>query len=425
MMEDFSSNIISEHTMFEIISLASNTINRLYQRYRSKDLSPAFYTDTLLLIAESYPLLDSKEKLEEFGYSLCCEIKNELEKYGVRTMPPGMLGGFGGICCSVNSFSQNTGLLSRFSLSLNNELTNQAMIYLDSIKSKNGLAMRDYDLVSGLSGVLYYLLDFQKESDEVKKLVYYLVCLANKKSELYEKSIGYHISSQYQVREDEQRAFPEGHLNFGLAHGMIGPLAVMSKAMALGVVVDELKQAIRSLLSVYEEFAAIHEGIVVWPSQLSMADYFRREQRQDIRPAISSWCYGNLGIARGLHKVAIFLGDKQQQNIYEQILLNIIDRPAKEYNLFEDILCHGYSSVLAVQMATYYSTRNADFLNTLQHNLNIIQEHMDLTSEQKFCTFNKLLDQDPSLLMGAGGIMLSLLSTIRQNMTFQKLLFID
>lgn len=424
-MAIFSECCTAEHMKLKILSLANTTLDKLHQRYFEGNLHPMHYTDTLLLIANAYPILNDKIKWEEFGYILASDIKNKLEQSKSGFLHPGMLGGFGGTCFSVNEFNKSTGLLKRFASSLNHELSRQARFYLNYINAQESVVMGCYDVVSGIAGILYYLLDFSNDDKLLDDMLRYLVRLANEKSDHDRHPFGYHIIGKNQARNDEKLLFPEGHLNFGLAHGMIGPLISMSKAKAKGIVVGGLEEAIQTLLSLYEQFVEVRNGVSFWPTQLSIDDYYCGFQQNDIRFGIASWCYGNLGIARGLYKTAKYLHDYHRTSIYEDAITAIINRPVEEYNLHEAILCHGYASVLAVQMATYYSTGNPSFLNNLNSNISVIEKIMDVIDDGSSQTYYSLLEDDPSLLMGASGIILSLLSTVCTNMSFTKLLLID
>ena len=126
-----------------------------------------------------------------------------------------------------------------------------------------------------------------------------------------------------------------------------------------------------------------------------------------------------------MYKVADYLQDYQRKEKYENVLGKIINRPFEEYHLSEIILCHGYSSVLAVQMAAYYTSRNQVFLSRLSSNVNILLKNMGISSDGISQTYYSLLENDSSLLMGITGVILSLLSTICDNMSFTKLILID
>ena len=64
------------------------------------------------------------------------------------------------------------------------------------------------------------------------------------------------------------------YLDFGMAHGIIGPLLVIAKARSLGVQVDGIENAIQILKTLYQEYTLVSEkGILKFPIQLSMGEY--------------------------------------------------------------------------------------------------------------------------------------------------------
>lgn len=51
-------------------------------------------------------------------------------------------------------------------------------------------------------------------------------------------------------------------------------------------------------------------------------------------------------------KTAKYLKMKERYQYYERELLKIIEQPIERYNLSSPILCHGYSSVIMIQIYT-------------------------------------------------------------------------
>ncbi len=136
----------------------------------------------------------------------------------------------------------------------------------------------------------------------------------------------------------------------------------------------------------------------------------------------AGWCYGNIGIVRGLMKVANFMSFKDKYQYYKEELLKIINQPIEKYNLEVPTLCHGYASVIAIQVSAYKETEDKRFLDTLKRNvLKLIEEHKKTSILEENLGYNN----DFSLLDGLGGVTLTLIDTLSFNLTFAKILMID
>ena len=84
-------------------------------------------------------------------------------------------------------------------------------------------------------------------------------------------------------REDEKISFPNGNLNFGVAHGMVGPLVSLCKAYNVGYRVKGIEDAIKKLFDIYDIFKRYDNGIPIWPTQLKYEDFIENKFNGDIR----------------------------------------------------------------------------------------------------------------------------------------------
>lgn len=412
-------------------SKAIQIVENYFKVYLEGKLAPKYYLDFLLVLIESYTMLEEKEKWEEVGYRLCAEIKEGIERNGVPENFMGMIGGFGNQAFLVEQYKNTTGNLQGFSKSLNKLFLEcaykKAKKFLETNKSVN---MKDYDSIYGLSGNVYYLLDLEwstQEKEKINLILEYLINLTRYHKYKNQDVLNFHITKEEQLRLDEKETFPDGNFNFGISHGMLGPLIALSKAYSLGYSLIGLNKAIDELFSIYEVFKKYSDGIPIWPTQLSYEDYINKTFTYGIREIRASWCYGNIGIARGLYKSAKYINDPKRMLIYENDLKKALNRELEQYNLGTVVLCHGYSSVLAVQIAAYWSTKDKDFLKNKNQNLNkILSMCLSEDNPKNINTYLHTNFQDNmSLLQGAAGVVLSILSLFRDNMIYKQLLMID
>lgn len=406
--------------------------------YDQEIINPIYYRDIILFIAEGFPFIKEKDKWEKIGYDMCKAIKQDLENYGVVENDIGMIGGFGYTCFVVSQYSQKTGNLNKFSNSLNKLLldfmTNKTIMFTEKTAETN---VSKYDLISGISGSLYYLLDLSWNEDEIKKLkniISYLIGLTKYHDYKGNSVIGFHITKENQFRDEEKESFINGNLNFGISHGMMGPLISLSKAYSIGYNVDGLKESIEELTELYERFKVYKYNIPLWPSQLSLEEYLKEEYKGDSLHLASSWCYGNISIVRGLQKVSKNMGWNRKEKSYKEDLINILNQPSGDYNLVSPALCHGYSSILSVRTSSYLNDKDSRYIDNIEENIDIIIKKFE--ENNKYILENKEVledkdkniegySEDLSLLSGSLGIGLTLLSVLSEEVNYDKLLLID
>lgn len=418
---------ISDKAMDEIYELLEYFFKYIEEQYDSEILNPIYNVDLLLVVSEAYSLLENKEKWGKVAYDMCKSIKQSLERDGISEYSPRMLWGLGYMCFAVNIFNKNTDNLEKFSEDLNKLLLENSDNYIDYlIESNSETFMGEYDVVSGLSGVLYYLLDFKWSVDEEKqleKILDYLIGLTKYHKYKERNIINFHITRENQFREDEKEKFPDGNLNFGLSHGMIGPLIAMAKAHNKGIKANGLNDAIVELFNIYEKFKKYKGNIAFWPTQLAYKDYIIGELDENTTPIRSSWCYGNISIARGMQKTAKYMKWSEKEKEYKKDLINIINQPVEKYNLYSPILCHGYASVLCERMFAYRDNKDKEFIKTIEDNINVIINMFKKNKDENTVIQENF--EDLSFMEGTIGIVLSLLGVISEGLDYGRLLLVD
>ncbi|MET8160342.1 lanthionine synthetase C family protein [Sphaerisporangium sp. NPDC005289] len=132
-----------------------------------------------------------------------------------------------------------------------------------------------------------------------------------------------------------------GHANNGVAHGIAGPLALLSLAARRGVLVEGQTGAIETFTAWLEEFGSFY-----WITLDLLAD--EPQQAPPLRP---SWCYGDLGIARTLQLAACALGDDARRRKAEELAVTALTDPARLDRVTDASLCHGWAGLLTVTTA--------------------------------------------------------------------------
>lgn len=202
----------------------------------------------------------------------------------------------------------------------------------------------EYDAISGLTGLGAYLRRHESESDLLREVLTYLVRLTEPIDELP----GWWTPSP----PGRTNTFPPGgHSNHGLAHGVTGPLALLSLAARDGTVVNGQLGAITRICSWLDTWQQEHALGRWWPETISRNDLEQGRPAQH-RPLRPSWCYGTPGIARAQQLAAHALHDPIRKHIAEAAIVGCLNDPHQTGLITDRGLCHGtaglYMTVAAI-----------------------------------------------------------------------------
>lgn len=344
---DKDSIAIDKNKYFDAIDnhffMLDNYINEDELKVNDDDIS-----SVILCIVTCLDYFVNKDFWIEKLYILVKRIEIIFEQRLLNSV--GFFNGYCDIEYSLWLLNKKTGLFSNFYNYINSKYISFVLLYLDFVdKNKNNLKPTDYDLVYGVSGIGYSLLrkDYltREEAIVISKIVDYLNYLSS--DYIYNGEIipRFHVKSENQFRNDEKESFPNGNLNYGLSHGMVGPLIFLSRAYSLGYVKDLEK--IKYICDIYERNKVRDGNFFRWSTQQSFEEYLNKDNNDKYRSNRGSWCYGYLGIASGFIKVSEYLNDKAMYDEYFFGILNMIkQKKVEDFYLSNIILCHGISYLL-------------------------------------------------------------------------------
>src|SRR6202040_1971875 len=109
-----------------------------------------------------------------------------------------------------------------------------------------GVSVGEFDVISGLAGIgAYFLLRRENPSAAValEAALHSLVALASDTGSRPRWWTPAHLLGD----EETAALYPNGNLNCGLAHGIPGPLALMALALADGIGVPGIEEAVDRL----------------------------------------------------------------------------------------------------------------------------------------------------------------------------------
>lgn len=313
----------------------------------------------LNVLSEQY---ENRIEWEELVYKTLLRIREEI--YAGKYHPFSINSGFTHILCILDDLIIKIPDLSRFHNACFRVLKDNIRLYLDlpSDLSSN----REYELITGLSGVARYLMDHTDDVESNYLLEKITDRLINR-SVARDMQGGQITGYQYYPDEIEQKYMnsniANGCVNYGVSHGMGGPLIVLSEMYERGYHNSLLLSTIHNLWKEYLDALYKVQDIVYWPGRISAKQYFTKELI-DKRANQMSWCYGSVGILRGLYISAKAIGDKEKELWVQNELKKIAQMPMDKLMLSSTMVCHGFSGIALIMNLMYENTRDVVFHQT-------------------------------------------------------------
>lgn len=217
--------------------------------------------------------------------------------------------------------------------------------------------------------------------------------------------------------------YSDDNYNFGLAHGMPGVLAFLSRVYALGIKQEEIKEMIKSCIPFLLNHECDVDSVSSFPSSI---DVVKKEKKEDERPySRLAWCYGDLCVANAL----IHSGKALQNDMWLkkgiEVALCTTHRTFEESGCVDAGFCHGAVGIVHQYNRLYQITGNELFKNACFTWLAIMQQHYYKKGEGAagylFKKYKEESDKDNferdygllSGLTGIGLVYLSLLSDLK------------
>ncbi|KES04994.1 hypothetical protein BU52_22485 [Streptomyces toyocaensis] len=203
-----------------------------------------------------------------------------------------------------------------------------------------------YEVVRGLTGVGRYLLARSESCEEpLTAVLDYLVRLSLGAVEHQ----GAQVPRWWALdapRTGSEAAFPGGHLNLGLSHGVAGPLALMALAWEQGVRVPGQQEAMEATADLLRTWAVADRYGLFWPGYLSFAQWQRGPAAYDGNAKWPAWCYGAPGVSRALQLAGRALGRTDFSDLARASVDRLLVLPRSAWGIHDHALCHGWAGAL-------------------------------------------------------------------------------
>ncbi|WP_438718208.1 lanthionine synthetase LanC family protein [Enterococcus sp. AZ109] len=313
----------------------------------------------------------------------------------------------------VSIFSKRFGILNSYSKTINSLLLKRTYEFSQNRLGHDNVRTGDFDLIFGLSGVLYYLLDstWDAKHDIIKlnKIGEFLVYITEN-TVAEDNNI-----PRYFVKETPAGNPSDSYADLGRAHGIISILIALTKFKKKGFIAPNLDISIDKLFEFYNNLYTNTYGwpITVYQSEFEMIGFRAIEKSRERE----SWCYGSASIAKGLIDSAINVSNGELVKKYYDILYELINVDLDTYMLDDYILCHGYSGLITVIESL--ALKSEDKMPYQYYLTNEII--LNLEKKMKDISFKKL---NLDILEGVSGQILALNYLNNQEMKYVSLLML-
>ncbi|MEV7124001.1 lanthionine synthetase C family protein [Kitasatospora griseola] len=289
--------------------------------------------------------------------------------------------------------------LARLVLAVDDLIDTRLEAAAERMRAARRPSQYEFDLTRGLTGLGAHLLRRDPGSERLGRVLTYLVRLTRPVPA--DDAAGLRApgwwTADLPARPLHDAAFADGHANLGTAHGITGPLALLSLAMRQGVTVDGHREAIDTICRHLDTWQQTSPAGPWWPERLTL-DELKTGRCRPEGPARPSWCYGTPGIARAQQLATLALGDTARQHAAEDALAHCLADPRQLARITDPALCHGWAGVIAT---AWHAAADAATPRIAQHLNQILRHFLDHTHGLPH-------QAHPGLVEGSAGVALTL-----------------
>jgi len=332
-------------------------------------------------------------------------------------LPAGIFGGLSGLAFAAWSLSQGGKRYRKLLAAVEEVLLPQAIGLANRLAiQKKDVSVGQFDLISGLSGVGAYLL-CRKDEPHVAALSAVLKSLVAV-TEVEEGLPRWYTPAHLLGDEKTMPLYPNGNLNCGLAHGIPGPLGLLSLAHISGISCEGIEEAIARVATWLLQHRLDDQWGLNWPAAVrveangTVLTGLSNQTALPLEPSRTAWCYGSPGVARALWFAGKALHNPEYQQLAIESMEAVYRRPVEVRRIDSPTFCHGVAGLLQIMLRFAHDTglpQFAEAVQSLSDQLLSLYEPDTLLGYYNLEPGGNRVDQ-PGLLDGAPGVALVLLA---------------
>ena len=344
------------------------------------------------------------------GHTHLAAARDALERLPV--VSASLFGGLAGVGYAAVTLDGDRHRYRRLLATVDDALTTKVDAAISRLdRQPAGCGVGEFDLISGLAGTGVYLLARSDEPKARAVLLRLLGCLARLLADRHEPR-RWHTPARL-LAGQMRTTYPYGNHNCGIAHGVPGPLALLSIAVREGVLVDGIIDAIDTAAEWLADHAVPTEFGPDWPNAVSLPP----GDSTTTSPAggaggRTAWCYGAPGVARALWLAGTATGERRYRDLAVAAMRGVLARPSERRCLDSPTFCHGVAGLLQVTCRFAAETGLAEFRSGVD---SVLAELLAAYEPGSVLGFRNtepgsVRVDTPGLLGGAPGVALALLA---------------
>ncbi|MFI8929107.1 lanthionine synthetase C family protein [Streptomyces sp. NPDC053474] len=332
-----------------------------------------------------------------------------------RTEPWGVNRAIPALAFTATSISGTTGAYRSLTAALDERVADSVRLTLAAEKDRMAAGEAAptpprFDTIAGLAGVGRYLLGSRSAvaAATLPLVLTYLVDLARPVRTPHGAVPGWWTVPEHAAADPR-----EAVLDLGLAHGIAGPLALLSLAWRDGARVPGQDEAAHRMAEWLMSWRKNDEGVDHWPRMVTLTQDRDRSLPVPRNPRMASWCYGTPGIARSLQLAGQAFGVRHWSDTATAAVHRLLTAPRSAWTLDDYGLCHGYAGLLHTVRRTAADARDPRLVTLADSLADDIVRACRTETVYGYEAMDRQEDRNvlvgaPGLLEGTAGIALAL-----------------
>lgn len=274
----------------------------------------------------------------------------------------GLFGGLAGLAFAAHNQPATSIARRELLPAIDQVLASRVLEMARNLHGRHGIAVSDFDTISGLAGIGAYLITngASPPTDVAyRALLDALVSMTSTTSDVPHWFTPQHLMGDQLM----SAAYPLGNMNCGLAHGIPGPLALMALALRkspeYGDSIDGLPEAVERVAEWLVRHQMHDDFGINWPTFIPLTAGGRPEAGPIGSRA--AWCYGAPGVARSLWLAGSALGNTALCELAIEAMAAIYRRPLALREINSPTFCHGVAGLLQITLRFAHDTGEAFF----------------------------------------------------------------
>ncbi|MFJ2899583.1 lanthionine synthetase C family protein [Streptomyces sp. NPDC087218] len=336
---------------------------------------------------------------------------------GIRLLPQSLFGGMVALAFAGHTGAVGFGGYATMLAGLDRHIVDQvrgrARAGLERVRAGEPIGAWDrYDVLGGTTGIGRYLLARYESAAEPEARHAAGLALTDVLESLVAVATADDIVRDdarlpaWWITDGLEHGLAE-HANFGLAHGVCGPLALLSVARRAGFGVDRQDEAIERIMALLTRWRTTDGAGPRWPHLVTAAHIGSGEPPERGR---DSWCYGAAGAARAVYLAGVAL-DRADWRADAHAALRGALASANDELIVDSALCHGWAGLLQIVLRMAHDSADPDYRTAADELAARVVDSFDPEAPFGFRYRHVLapraLDR-PGFLEGAAGIALAL-----------------